>query len=287
MEALIAAAIGPGHVLPGAAVPALLAATGLADVPALMWALLPAAQALARPPVSQFRVGAVGRAAGSGDLILGANVEFPGVAVAETIHAEQFLFSRAHALGARLETIMVSARPCGHCRQFMSEFAGAAQLVVLDPEAGALSLDALLPFRFGPTDLGMPGADPAARQDLTLIGEAPHDPALLAALLAAGARAHTPYSGAPSAIALRLRDGTILTGAAIENAAYNPSLPPLQAALIALVAQGRAYAEIETALLGQVPGASFDFTASSAKLLDIIAPGALLETLPWRAAQSS
>ncbi|GAB0118817.1 cytidine deaminase [Acidisoma sp. 7E03] len=287
MEALLTAAIGPGQVIPGAEVAGLLSATGLPDMPALMRALLPAAQALARPPISHFRVGAVGRAAGSGDLILGANVEFPGAAVAETIHAEQFLFSRAHALGARLETIMVSARPCGHCRQFMSEFAGADRLTILDPDAGALSLDALLPFRFGPTDLGMPGADPAARQNLTLADEASHDPALLAALLAAGACAHTPYSGAPSAIALRLATGEIVTGSTIENAAYNPGLPPLQAALVTLVALGRNYSEITAALLGRMPGAAFDFTASSAKLLDIIAPDASLETLSWRPAQSS
>ena len=55
-------AIGPGHVLPGAAVPALLAATGIADTDALMLALLPLAQTLARPPISRFHVGAVGLA---------------------------------------------------------------------------------------------------------------------------------------------------------------------------------------------------------------------------------
>lgn len=281
-------AVGAGHVLPGAAVPALLAARGLADVTALMAALLPQAQALARPPISQFRVGAVGRAAETGDLILGANVEFPGGSAADTIHAEQFLFTRAFQLGLTLDLVTVSARPCGHCRQFMNEFAGCERLVILDPEAGPLGLAEMLPFRFGPTDLGMAGAEPTARSPLALVEESViGETALGAALLEAGSRAHTPYSGGPAAVALRLTDGTILTGSAIENAAYNPGMPPLQAALIALVAEGRDYAEIEAALLGQVPGAAFDFTASSARLLDIIAPDALLDTLSWRPAQSS
>ena len=286
--AAIAAAIGPGRVVSGASVADLLAAAGLPDVPALMQALLPAAQALARPPISQFRVGAVGRAAGTGDLILGANVEFPGGTTADTIHAEQFLFTRAFGLGVTLDLITVSARPCGHCRQFMNEFAGSERLTILDPEAGPLSLAAMLPWRFGPTDLGMAVADPAARLPLVLLEDRViAEAALLEALLEAGARAHAPYGGTPSAVALRLTDGTILTGSAIENAAYNPGMPPLQAALITLVAQGRDYGEIETALLGQVPGAAFDHAASSARLLSIIAPGASLETLSWQPRASS
>lgn len=287
-EAALWAALGTGHVVPGAAVPPLLAATGLADVPALMRALLPAAQRLARPPISQFRVGAVGRAAGSGDLILGANLEFPGATAADTVHAEQFLFTRAHGLGASLDLITVSARPCGHCRQFMNEFAGSERLTILDPEAGPLDLAQMLPWRFGPTDLGMAGADPAAQRPLEMVAApATATPDLLAALLQAGARAHAPYSGAPSAIALRLTDGRVLTGSAIENAAYNPGMPPLQAALVTLVAEGRDYAEIDAALLGQMAGAAFDHAASSARLLSIIAPDALLETLSWRPRASS
>jgi len=287
-EVAVTAAIGPGHVVSGASVPGLLAATGLADVAALMQALLPAAQRLARPPISQFRVGAVGRAAETGDLILGANLEFPGGTTADTIHAEQFLFTRAHSLGATIDLLAVSARPCGHCRQFMNEFAGSEGLTILDPEAGPLSLGDMLPWRFGPTDLGMAGASPAAHLPLvTLEAPAAAAPEVIADLLEAGARAHTPYGRAPAAVALRLTDGTILTGAAIENAAYNPGMPPLQAALITLVAQGRDYGEIDTAVLGRVPGAAFDHAASSARLLSIIAPGALLETLSWQPHASS
>jgi cytidine deaminase len=287
-DVAISAAIGPGHVVSGALVADLLAATGLPGVEALMQALLPAAQELARPPISGFRVGAVGRAAGSGDLILGANVEFPGGTTADTIHAEQFLFTRAFSLGVTLDLITVSARPCGHCRQFMNEFAGSDRLTILDPEAGPLSLAEMLPWRFGPTNLGMAAADPAACLPLILMEDSViAETALVAAVLKAGARAHTPYGGAPSAVALRLTDGTILTGSAIENAAYNPGMPPLQAVLITLVAEGRDYGEVETALLGRVRSAVFDHAAASARLLSIIAPGALLETLSWQPRTSS
>ena len=44
--------------------------------------------------------------------------------------------------------------------------------------------------------------------------------------------------GCPSGIALRTRRGAIFAGGYLESAAYNPSLPPLQAALIAAVTGG-------------------------------------------------
>ena len=43
---------------------------------------LPAATRLAHPPISGFFVGAVGIEAGSGDLVLGGNLEFPGLDLA-------------------------------------------------------------------------------------------------------------------------------------------------------------------------------------------------------------
>jgi cytidine deaminase len=231
----------------------------------------------------------VGLAEPSGDLILGANVEFPRAASADTIHAEQFLFSRAYHLGQRLARIAVSARPCGHCRQFMNEFSGRERLVVLDPGGERQGLSELLPFSFGPADLGQSGAGPESGQRLVITeDEAPAaDAAHLAALRAAGERAYTPYGGSPSGLLLILADGTLVTGSAIENAAYNPGLPPVQAALINLIAGGRRYDEIETALFGAVPGSSFDHFDGTARLLRSLAPGALLETLSWRPTQSS
>lgn len=283
-----AARLIPGQILPASALPGLQAEAGLPDTDALMQALLPVAQALARPPISGFRVGAIGQARETGDLILGANLEFPSANPSDTVHAEQFLFSRAHHLGLHIARMAVSARPCGHCRQFMKEFSESDRLTILDAEAGPLALADLLPFSFGPAELGYEGADAAARQPLELVEDARlTEPAMLAALIAAGERAHSPYSGAPVAIALVLADGTIVTGSAIENAAYNPGLPPVQAALINLLASGRDYHEIESALIGYTPDASFCYSTATARLLAIIAPGALLERVSWRRRGSS
>lgn len=277
-----------GAILPAAAADLLQAEAGLADSDALMTALLPVAQTMARAPISHFHVGAVGRAQETGDLLLGANVEFPSGVPGDTIHAEQFLFSRAFHLGLTIERMAVSARPCGHCRQFMNEFAGGAGLAILDPEFGPLDLTDLLPLGFGPRDLGRPWAERRWRfalepaEDLGLT-----EPVALDALITAGELSHTPYSGAPTAVALRLSGGTVITGSAIESAAYNPGLPPLQAALINLLAEGHSYGAIESGLIGALENGTFCYAAPTARLLSIIAPGALLERVSWRRRTSS
>jgi cytidine deaminase len=270
-----------GHVIPAAALPALMRDTGLPTVEALMLALLPQAKALARPVISNFQVGAVGRERETGALVLGANVEFRGAPAADTIHAEQFLFSRAHHRGASLDLVAVSARPCGHCRQFMAEFAGRDRLTILDPSGDRLTLAEMLPWSFTPADLGEAGVTPGTGHALSLRNDGPLPADLRAALEAAGGRAHTPYSRAPTAVALWLDDGVIMTGAAIENAAYNPGLPPLQAALINLIAAGRDYAAIRHAVIGVQPGGATDHEASTRRLLGSIAPGARFDALSW------
>lgn len=48
------------------------------------------------------------------------------------------------------------------------------------------------------------------------------------AAIQAANRCHAPYSHSPSGVALELKDGTIFSGSYAENAAFNPTLPPLQ-----------------------------------------------------------
>jgi cytidine deaminase len=275
-----------GHVIPAPTARRLMHSAGLDTVEALMLALLPHAQALARPVVSGFHVGAVGRDEATGTLFLGANVEFHGAPPADTIHAEQFLFSRAYHRGASLDLIAVSARPCGHCRQFMAEFAGRERLAILDPSGDRLTLAEMLPWSFTPADLGEAGIAPTPGRALRLPDHDQVPADLRAALGEAGGRAYAPYSRAPSAVALLLDDGGIVSGAAIENAAYNPGLPPLQAALINLIAVGGDYAAICHAVIGSARDGATDHAGSARWLLGSIAPHARFDALTWLAGPS-
>jgi cytidine deaminase len=278
---LLGSGLRRGAVLEAAEAADLVARFGLVSMDALMRALLPLAQSLARPLISGFRVGAVGLERRSGALVLGANLEFPGTTLAETVHAEQFLFARAFHRGEILERVATSARPCGHCRQFMAEFAGRERLVILDPEGdGTSSLAALLPHFFSPADLGETGAEPAAPAllDMPVADEAE-------VLRGLALRAHAPYSRAGSAVLLRLADGVVVPGVAIENAAYNPSFGALQSALVNLIAAGRDATEIRAASFGAING-PLDGEPRAGQLLAAVAPAATFRLVTWSAALS-
>ena len=269
-----------GGVLPAGEAARLVADFGLAAIEDLMVLVLPTAQAIASPPISNFFVGSVGLEAQSGNLVFGGNVEFPRTHLGFTLHGEGFVFTRAFSRGTSIAKIAIGeAHPCAHCRQYLSEFAATRDLRLIDPLGHDLTMAQLYPWPFDPAYLGEPGAMPQAVlwPDLALADAHP----LGEKLLAAGRRAHTPYGKSPSAIVLTLTDGATVSGASIESVAFNPTIGPLQAAIVDLLAHGYRYGDIESAVLGTVRGCAVDYSRSVTELLDAIAPGAKLEILGW------
>jgi cytidine deaminase len=279
---------GCGFTLPPARVAALMAAHGLGE-DALLAALLPAAQALAAPPVSRFRVGAVALGA-SGALWAGANLEFPGLPLSSAVHAEQALVAAALAGGERaLRRVAVSAVPCGHCRQFFSELACAESVRFL-LQGGAYSLGQLLPMRFRPSDLLDKEVPLLLEPQLQLLAlgaaataeasRLPGGAAAAAAALAAARGCYAPYSRCPAGVALIMEDGAVFSGGYIESAAYNPSLPPLQAALVAAAAAGRPHlGGVRAAVLVEAADGLVRHGPTTRVALAAIAPGAELVEL--------
>jgi len=206
----------------------------LADVSApteqLLRNLIPLAQTYSITPISQFKVGAVALAA-SGAIYLGANLEFSQQALGQTVHAEQAAISNAwHHGETQLIKLAVSATPCGHCRQFINELAQADQLQVYLPDNQHHQFDSLLPLSFGPKDLGV---SEHLMDSLPHQLQAPMIDALQQQAIKGANASYSPYSCSPSAVALQTSSG-IYVGRYAENCAYNPSLSPLQSALIAL-----------------------------------------------------
>jgi len=261
----------------------LVARYSLRSVEALALAALPLAGELAQPPISGFRVPAIGIEAGSGDLVLGGNLEFPATELGTTIHAEGFVALRARRRGRSLASLVVrEARPCAHCRQTLSESAVAASLVLVDAAGNRRSLDDIYPWPFRPDALGVEGDDPAAIRWPDLDLDAASAPPDVTSLLPdVGRRAHVPYSKAPSAVAVRLGDGRVLGASAVESVAFNPSISAAQAAMVELAAVRADGTHITEAWLAKRVGAAIDPEPGFRALLGAVAPGARLSVLGW------
>lgn len=259
----------------------------------LLPTLVKSAQTLASPPISNFHVGAVGLGS-SGRIFFGGNVEFPGLPLHQSIHAEQFLITNL-ILNAetRLQHLAVSAAPCGHCRQFLQELRNISDINICitsknSNERNYHPLSHLLPDRFGPNDL--------LDKDLPLLLETHQNSMLFNlcngqipetensyerlkyAALEAANNSHAPYSKCPSGVAIMDCEGNIYKGSYLESAAYNPSLGPVQAALVAYLAAGRSgsgsggYERIVAAALAEKEGAVVRQEHAARLLLQVISP---------------
>jgi cytidine deaminase len=230
----------------------------------------------ARPAVSGYGVGAVVRGT-SGALYLGGNIEFPGVNLSQTVHAEQAALANAFMHGEPgIEAIAVSAAPCGHCRQFLYEFAAGRDIEIILPGQPAMTLSALLPHPFGPRELNVTGG-PLTRTRVAI--QHVEGDAAQAARYAAS-NAYAPYSHSSSGIAIRSRRGNAYRGSYIENAAFNPSLAPLQVALVAMALAKEDFSDIAEVVLAEASNNSISQVSATKALLTVIAPRAEFRLLP-------
>lgn len=260
----------------------------------LITALITPASTMARPPISSFKVGAVG-IGGSGALYVGCNLEFAKLPLYNSVHAEQFLLVNAlHHGEESIEKLAISAAPCGHCRQFFSELDCADRIKFLF-FGGSYSLGQLLPMRFKPQDLLDVGSVPlllkpqdnrvaftaaslAQIQEWEELGERKLVKAAGEALEECR-KSYAPYSLCPAGAAIVTQEG-VYAGGYIESAAYNPSMLPLQSAIIDAVIDGMpCYSEVEAAVLVEVASGAVQHRSAMAVQLNAIAPQAQLYTL--------
>ncbi|WP_029791112.1 MULTISPECIES: cytidine deaminase [Vibrio] len=247
---------------------ALLNATNLSDKE-LRVALLPFAAAFSYAPISEFYVGAIVRGL-SGRLYFGANMEFFGVQLGQTVHAEQCAISHAWMKGERgVKDITINYSPCGHCRQFMNELTTAKELKIQLPEREEKSLHDYLPEAFGPADLGIQSG---------LMAEVKHEFAcddndtLIQKAVTAMNISHAPYTNNLSGIALEMNSGRVFQGAYAENAAFNPSLPPLQVALIQILMASEQFEDIKAAALVENSQGKISHLADTQSTLEALNP---------------
>jgi cytidine deaminase len=79
-------------------------------------------------------------------------------------------------------------------------------------------------------------------------------------------------------VAIRTGSGRVFRGSYIENAAFNPSLSPLQTALVALLAAGEKFESISRVLLVETHAGISQRSVTEAAL-QTVAPAVRLEVL--------
>lgn len=243
--------------------------------------MLSIARLYSAPSTSGFKVGAVCEGA-SGNVYFGANLEIASAPLGFTIHAEQSAIGNALAHEERaVQRLAVTSAPCGHCRQFLNELTAASKLQLMIAGKPMTMLSSLLPESFGPADLGIQGGLLGqGEKPLTSVSGA--DDTLVKTALRAASRSYSPYTQAYSGVALRLKNRAIVAGSYVENAAYNPSLPPILAAIDRLRFSGREYSDISEAVLVELESSKISQRGITRLLLDTIAPGTELRIVNAR-----
>jgi cytidine deaminase len=238
-------------------------------------------------PISQFKVG-VCVLGESGAVYLGVNIELAGASIAQAVHGEQCAVCLAVHNGEHsIRRLAVNAAPCGHCRQFLNEMAGRESLRI-SFQGATYSLADLLPQSFGPLELGNPFPLMAHRtQAKTLVRKAGGKAAaggdeLERLAIDAAQLSYAPYTGGLCGCAIEFDDGARFSGSYLENAAFNPALPPLQSTLVNALAGGKVrddYARITRAVFAEVVSErpSVSHTESGTTVLHILAPAAVVD----------
>lgn len=190
--------------------------------------LLELAREFGRPQISNFKVGALAIGA-SGKCYLGANMEFPGVPLHASLHAEQSALLNAwmHDETA-IEALIVSEAPCGHCRQFLFELHDAAALTIT-VHGTSRKLGELMPEPFAE----------ARGKGYSLLDSSPLDLESSQSGLSENAQhaigaarySYAPYSHSPEGFVIETESGQRFAGRNAESIAFNPSVPAVVTAL--------------------------------------------------------
>lgn len=188
-------------------------------------------------------------------MYFGANLEFKNQALSLVLHGEQSAISNAWLHGeSSISKLAINAAPCGYCRQFINELACAQNVDIL-LNGKVLNFKQFLPMSFGPKDLGNNLGLLSSVNNLELSLK-PKEISLT--FFEQVSSSYAPYSKNLASCEIRTFDGQVFYGRYAENAAYSPSLSPLQAAISQLVLSGREFIKKEIEMVTLVEMANIE-----------------------------
>ncbi|KAG7023653.1 Cytidine deaminase 1, partial [Cucurbita argyrosperma subsp. argyrosperma] len=224
---------GPRFVIEASEAESMAKQSGL-TIPLLLPSLVKSAQSLARPPISKYHVGAVVRSAAEIKILV-SSIEESDSKSNDYVPLPQFL---PHRFGPY-------------------DLLNKDVPLLLEPRFNGLSL-----------------SDESAENHTLCNGAHGSDwEKLKRAALDAANMSHAPYSRCPSGVALIDTDGQIYKGSYMESAAYNPSMGPVQTAIVSYVAGGGGgYERIVAAVLVEKDGVDVKQEHTARLLLQTISP---------------
>tara|TARA_Y100000741_G_scaffold296412_1_gene237144 strand:- start:274 stop:1233 length:960 start_codon:yes stop_codon:yes gene_type:complete len=236
----------------------------------------PYSKIYSKAPISNYNVGAVCKGA-SGNLYFGSNIEILNESLSFTLHAEQAAVINAWNNGeTQIRYINVGGSPCGHCLQFLNELNNADSLVIVNPKGQNFIIRDLLTLAFGPKNLGVKaGLLSNQNNDLELDNES-QDKLIKRALLAAK-NSYAPYSKSYSGLAVMTKDSRVFYGSYAENAAFNPSVSPVESTLSSLNLSKVPFDQIVRAVLVEIKSSKVSQKNTFQSILKRVAPNAKLE----------
>ena len=235
--------------------------------PKFLNAFLEVAKQFSVAPISNFYVGAIA-VGDSGNLYFGANMEFAGVPLSASIHAEQSAVMNAWLHGEdRIQALHVSELPCGHCRQFLLELSNAATLPITIANKKYVLTD-LIPHHFGVNREPGQGLLDSPKQELKsvqLLEKDQHRRALNAA-----EQSYTPHTKNKQGFIIGDVNGTLYEGRTAESAAFNPTVLAVTSALNQRNLSANREDAINTCVCAQVASASHSQSSMAIALLKSI-----------------
>ena len=158
----------------------------------------------------------------------------------------------------------------------MNELNNADSLVIVNPKGQNFIIRDLLTLAFGPKNLGVKaGLLSNQNNDLELDNES-QDKLIKRALLAAK-NSYAPYSKSYSGLAVMTKDSRVFYGSYAENAAFNPSVSPVESTLSSLNLSQVPFDQIVRAVLVEMKSSKVSQKNVFESILKRVAPKAELE----------
>ena len=206
----------------------------------------------------------------TGCFYLGFNYETPAAWIGFSVHGEQCVTHNVLVHRAIPSVLVVSQTPCGHCRQFLNQFAWIRTLAIhIIALNGTFSIDDLLPHSFSPAHLPpitltLPTV---VRDTITLRGTAeplrPLIPRLMERLKDCRVD-NLPFHAAAALV----RGDRLFVGLLIESCAHNPTFHPVNGAVTQLRLADHALAPVDGLIFIEREDAPFVIGTTWSDILD-------------------